>query len=503
MIFAAYTVIVVIMILLFFLTCHYKYELFCDLDKTKHKLRVFYGIAAFLADCFHQYVRKINYEHIKLKLGRLHTNQTGIKEAYVYIVSRIAISVMVFMVITLVGYIKCVESTYSSEREVVSLQRPKAGEGDREYELTVKHNNGVDNLRIKVEEQRYTQEEADRIFQNHYDELIEKLLGDNDSLAHITEDIKLVYELSDGISVMWEINEPEYIDHSGKINWEKLEDTKAITCRATMSFYEYERAFDIDMILSRQDREFVKKIYDRIENLLTETSEHSEEINLRNVMEEYDVSFYISEKRANLIYLLVAIIAAVIVWFAKEKDTDRELDKRREQLQEDYTEVVSKLTILQGAGMTIMGAWDKIILDYEKQKDNGNKKSRGKDNTGKDNGHKNGKENKRFVYEEMKYARQLMKKGYSEAEAYREFGKRCGIHMYIKLANLLEQNIKKGTKGLKDILNAEVIEAFEERKALARKKGDEAGTKLLLPMGMMLVISIAVIIIPAIMSFNV
>lgn len=103
----------------------------------------------------------------------------------------------------------------------------------------------------------------------------------------------------------------------------------------------------------------------------------------------------------------------------------------------------------------------------------------------------------RYAYEEMKYARQKMKNGYSECQAYLDYGKRCGIHSYIKFGNLLEQNIRKGTKGLSEILESEVNDAYEERKALARKKGEEAGTKLLLPMGIMLVISMAIIIIPA------
>ena len=133
------------------------------------------------------------------------------------------------------------------------------------------------------------------------------------------------------------------------------------------------------------------------------------------------------------------------------------------------------------ARIVIPASWDKIIEDYEKKKSV----------TGV-----------RFAYEEMKIARKKMKNGMSEAQTYVEYGRRCGIHSYIKFGNLLEQNIRKGTKGLKEILNYEVREAFEERKMLARKKGDEAGTKLLLPMGMMLVISMVIIIVPAFLSVS-
>ena len=36
---------------------------------------------------------------------------------------------------------------------------------------------------------------------------------------------------------------------------------------------------------------------------------------------------------------------------------------------EDYTEIVSKLTLLIGAGMTVRGAFRKVALDYKAKKD--------------------------------------------------------------------------------------------------------------------------------------
>lgn len=52
----------------------------------------------------------------------------------------------------------------------------------------------------------------------------------------------------------------------------------------------------------------------------------------------------------------------------------------------------------------------------------------------------------------------------------------------------MSQNLRKGTKGLSELLKLESIQAFEERKARAKRLGEEAGTKLLLPMFLMLVV---------------
>ena len=53
------------------------------------------------------------------------------------------------------------------------------------------------------------------------------------------------------------------------------------------------------------------------------------------------------------------------------------------------------------------------------------------------------------------------------------------------------------------ILEEEAAEAFEERKADARKLGEEAGTKLLLPMGIMLIVVMIIVIVPAFLSFQI
>jgi len=51
-------------------------------------------------------------------------------------------------------------------------------------------------------------------------------------------------------------------------------------------------------------------------------------------------------------------------------------------------------------------------------------------------------------------------------------------------------------------LEAEMWQAFEERKALAKRQGEEAGTKLLLPMMGMLVVVMVIVIAPALMSMQ-
>ncbi len=113
-----------------------------------------------------------------------------------------------------------------------------------------------------------------------------------------------------------------------------------------------------------------------------------------------------------------------------------------------------------------------------------------------------GRRRKRYVYEEMYETSCQMKGGVPEGSAFEEFGRRCGLQSYMKLGGLLEQNRKNGSKNLRNLLRTEMTDAFEQRKHQARRLGEEAGTKLLLPLFILLSVVMVMIAVPALMEFK-
>ena len=85
--------------------------------------------------------------------------------------------------------------------------------------------------------------------------------------------------------------------------------------------------------------------------------------------------------------------------------------------------------------------------------------------------------------------------------AYERFGRRCRIPSYNKLAAMLSQNMRKGAANLPLLLKEEAADAFEERKHSARKQGEKAGTKLLVPMMMLLGMTMVIIMVPAFQTY--
>ena len=177
---------------------------------------------------------------------------------------------------------------------------------------------------------------------------------------------------------------------------------------------------------------------------------------------------------------LLMCTASVLIFFSKSRDVDKDLEKRKKELLLDYPEVISKLTLYMGAGMTIRRAFFKMGEDYKR---------------------KEAFSKKRYVYEEILLLVNELQSGISETEAYVHLGKRCQLQPYMKLSALLSQNLRKGSNDLLTMLRQEAAGAFEERKNTAKKLGEEAGTKLLMPMMMMLCIVMVIIMFPAFCSF--
>lgn len=131
--------------------------------------------------------------------------------------------------------------------------------------------------------------------------------------------------------------------------------------------------------------------------------------------------------------------------------------------------------------MTVRTAWERIALDYQEVKEKGGEV--------------------RPAYEEMLQTYYQMRSGTPEGKAYEEFGRRCILQPYLKLAGLLEQNRKTGTKNLRHLLQIEMSDAFEQRKNLARRQGEEAATKLLIPLFLMLGVVMVIVVVPAFLTF--
>ncbi len=172
-------------------------------------------------------------------------------------------------------------------------------------------------------------------------------------------------------------------------------------------------------------------------------------------------------------------MAAYIVFFGTpfliDKGLNEKIEKRRLSIRMEFPEFVNKMTILVNAGMTISKAWEKIATDSKKDTP---------------------------LFREMQYTLAEISAGKPEAVAYEEFGRRCKIKEIIKFVSVVVLNLKKGGAEVVPVLKLQANECWEMRKSAAKQLGEEAGTKVLIPMMIMFIGIIMIVVLPAILSFS-
>jgi len=165
--------------------------------------------------------------------------------------------------------------------------------------------------------------------------------------------------------------------------------------------------------------------------------------------------------------------AGVMFYYADTKITDIIKDRVRE-ISRDFAGVVSKMALLINAGMITREAWEKIAETGEGT-----------------------------LYNEMRVAVSDMNNGVSEVDAYIAFGTRCGVPLIKKFISMLAQNLSKGNKELVDFLKAETAVCWEEKKHIVRRQGEEAGNKLMIPLGMILIGIFVMILVPVVSKMGI
>ncbi len=369
-----------------------------------------------------------------------------------------------------------------------AIRRSGYGEEEIWYEVLV---SGLEEkeipVQIPVSSRKRREEEARRIREEWVENLPAEILQQNPSLKEIRSDLNLInYYDKLALRLEWETGDSELIDCFGKVyNQGLTENGEDTWLRLTVFDNVGNSIFHIPVHIYPPELSDMDKKVRALSEAIHTADKDTEEEEWLILPGEFDgekLSYRLKPDYSSILILVMGGGLAFLYGFedqVRQKERDK---KRKEQLMLEYSEVASKLQVYLGAGMTVRTAWEKMALDYK-------------------TGLAAGRCAASPAYEEVVKVCIDLQSGVSESEAYRRFGRRCGLRPYMKLASLMEQNRKTGLKNLRYLLEEEVASAFEERKNIARRLGEEAGTKLLLPLFLMLGVVMVMVAAPAFLSF--
>lgn len=359
------------------------------------------------------------------------------------------------------------------------------GDGAKEERFEVIQENGENReVTVLVPARQYDGEETKKWLEQAEKMLDTVILGENTSLLHVNQDLNLITQIPDSpVAVSWDTNEPLLVGYEGKLSDRIPEEGAPVRLKATLSLQGETEEWSRDIVVypEQENETFEQKVQKAADEKNSDGSDA-----MYHLPEEVDGNALRWKRIPNRTGSLVAVfglLASFLYGGMLEERKEEARRRREEEIQRDYPEIVSALVLLLGAGLGMRKALERLALDYQSRK----RKHNGK--------------GKRAAYEELLYTWKEMESGIPESSAYEHLGIRCQGTPYRALSVLLTQNLKKGSKGLVELLEQEASEAFEERRRKAREEGEKAGTRLLLPMMLMLGVVFVLILVPAFMSF--
>lgn len=404
---------------------------------------------------------------------------------------------------------------------------PRSGYGGSKQYITLEVSGLTEDtsvpLDITVSPKRYTEEEANAVFREIYDQLEELVVAEGESFANLQHDLRLMTKLPKyGVQLSWDFY-PELdpalsagsvtpdaarayyrkyrhlMDSDGTLHNETLSPGTVVTGYLSLIMSTDivpENADGEAKYLKTQYHSAPYRIYvgivprelSRYESLLlqlqqaiTAEDEGSLGENMLSLPTEIDgqrIYYSEHEDRSYLLLPLLGVIAAMAIYMRQGQARRTEKKQREALLMLDYSELVSKLMVYIGAGLTVRNALETISQHFDALIARGIKEDRP-------------------LYQELRTMVIQFRRNMPESEIYLSFGRRVNLKPYTKLVSLIEQNRMNGARNLRAMLELEMEDAFEQRKTTARRLGEEAGTKLLLPLFIMLGIVMIIVIVPA------
>ncbi|HBQ65149.1 MAG TPA: hypothetical protein DD727_09595 [Clostridiales bacterium] len=173
--------------------------------------------------------------------------------------------------------------------------------------------------------------------------------------------------------------------------------------------------------------------------------------------------------------LILAFMLPVIIFWAMERDLDNKVRKRRQELNLGFPVLLSKLSLLVGAGLHVTAAIRRIRQ------------------TGR----------KGALLREIDILLNQVEAGIPENRAFEEFALRCGTPEASMMVSVILQNVRTGGTEMTYLLRVLSASAWQGRIATAKKLGEEASEKLLLPMAIEFIAILILVTAPALMQMRI
>ena len=376
----------------------------------------------------------------------------------------------VFIIFTV--WIVLIAGTILLPKDIV-LKRNRFGEGTKEVEISLKDKQKQKKLIYKLGEQELSDKQVQKVYKKFFKELQSRMAKRNSGLDRVTTSLDLPERIKGyPFEITYELPEDGYIRIDGTLNEEaqaKLRDgdyTTFITAKASYRQYEQSHSYKL-RIFAKPDK-VEHGLFYKVEQYLKKTEAESRFKKEVSLPASYGkVKIREGERgigNGGILILLLAISLLIPVHnYFKLREA---AEKCQAEAERDFPVLVHLLTLYMGAGLSFFSAVRRIGNTYQKQRSRDGKK--------------------RYAFEKVLLMEQQMNNGVTQKDACYNWGLQFKTDSYQKLSLILIQSFTKGAREAAVLMEAEEREAFNRRIDKAKREGEEAATRLLFPMILLL-----------------
>jgi len=168
----------------------------------------------------------------------------------------------------------------------------------------------------------------------------------------------------------------------------------------------------------------------------------------------------------------LGLALAFVLTYGVTSSINGSVDRKKDAIVNEFPQMVSKLTMLMNAGMLVRRAWDEVANSNTEEP----------------------------LYEEMRITSKDIMEGIPIEKAMDDFASRCAVKQIRKFSSIYVQAVVRSSSEAVDSMKIMADEAWQEKKQIAKQKGEKANSKLLIPNMLMLVGIIIVVVVPAVIS---
>ena len=386
-----------------------------------------------------------------------------------------------FLLLLLLAIVK--DFTYTGDIKNGYIDRDPIGGEEADLQLQLEVDGVIENYdySIKVVPELPTEDEAEKYFQDAIFQ-IEKEFVD------ISTIVPLQKEYVNGfVQANWSFQPFGIVKEDGEIIFEKV-DTEVVIIHAQVELRcgNYEKIYVFSFEAKEPKPSEAERIIQEVEEWFHNQMnlEGSKVIQLPSEIAGKKLLWIEKREFITPQVFCLELLALLLLQFVSKRKKEEEKNKLISEMESDYPEIINQLSLLMSVGMTTRQAWSRIAMQYEYKREKGLIPEK-------------------RVYEAILQMHRRFNEGESERIVYKRFIEDIPAVSYRKLIRLLLGNMEKGSSEIVIRLEDENRQAFEQKIIYARKLGEEASTKMLLPLILMLLLVMGVVLLPALIKFKI